>query len=159
MPPHAKSVRRQLRWRRSHHGKSGRSTMLKLRRPAIALLVLLTLWPTVVFGQAQAPPKAGIVTTLEGRATATRVVLPQPVALNFKDDVFLNDEITTAEKSLARILLGGKAVVTIRERSSLTITEVPGLSTIEIASGKIALAVARERLRPGEQIQIRTPNA
>ncbi len=131
--------------------------MLRFRRATVALVVLMTLSPTLVFGQASM--KAGIVTTLEGRATATRVVLPQPVALTFKDDVFLNDEITTAEKSLARILLGGKAVVTVRERSSLTITEVPGLSTIDIASGKIAVSVARERMRPGERIQIRTPNA
>jgi hypothetical protein len=131
--------------------------MLRFRRATVAVLILMSFWPTLVFGQA--PSKAGVVTTLEGRASATRVVLPNPVALHFKDDVFLNDEITTAEKSLARILLGGKAVVTVRERSSLTITEVPGLSTIDIASGKIAMAVARERLRPGEQIQIRTPNA
>ncbi len=102
--------------------------------------------------------KAGIVTTLEGNVTATRAAAA-PVALKFKDDVFVQDRITTAEQSLARMLLGGKAVVTVRERSVLTITEVPGRSTIEIDSGKFALAVARERMRPGEVIEIRTPNA
>ena len=30
---------------------------------------------------------------------------------------------------------------------------------IELESGKFALAVAREKMRPGEEIQIRTPNA
>jgi hypothetical protein len=103
-------------------------------------------------------PKAGVVTTLEGTVTATRAAAA-PVALKFKDDVFYRDRITTAEQSLARMLLGGKAVVTVRERSVLTITEVPGRSTIEIDSGKFALAVARERMRPGEVIEIRTPNA
>ncbi|HEV8144493.1 MAG TPA: FecR domain-containing protein [Methylomirabilota bacterium] len=103
--------------------------------------------------------RAGVVTTLEGNVTATRAAAPQPVALKFKDDVFQQDKITTGSESLARMLLGGKAVVTVRERSVLTITEVPGRSTIDIESGKFALAVARERMRPGEVIEIRTPNA
>src|SRR5207302_3261780 len=77
----------------------------------------------------------------------------------FKDPVLLQDKIATGSESLARMLLGGKAVVTVRERSVLTITEVPGRSTIDIESGKFALAVARERMRPGEVIEIRTPNA
>jgi hypothetical protein len=108
--------------------------------------------------QAQ-PSKAGVVTTLEGNVTATRPAVPQPVALKFKDDIFLQDRIATGDQSLARMLLGGKAVVTVRERSVVTITEIPGRSTIEIDSGKFALSVARERMRPGEIIEIRTPNA
>ena len=103
--------------------------------------------------------KAGVVTTLEGAATATRPAAPQPVGLRFKDDVFLRDRITTGDRSLARMLLGGTAVVTVRERSTLTISELPGRSIVELDSGKIALAVARERMRPGEQVEIRTPNA
>ncbi|MBM4439544.1 MAG: FecR domain-containing protein [Candidatus Rokubacteria bacterium] len=112
-----------------------------------------------VSAAAQAPAKAGVVTTLEGNVTARRVALPSPIPLKFKDDVLLQDTVTTGDKSLARMLLGGKAVVTVRERSTLTITEVPGRSTIELESGKFALAVAREKMRPGEEILIRTPNA
>lgn len=120
------------------------------------LLLLLGVWPA--FAHAQAA-RAGVVTTLEGNVTATRAALPQPVALKFKDDVLLQDRITTGDQSLARLLLGGKAVVTIRERSTLTITEVPGRSTIELTSGKIAMAVAQEKMRPGESVEVRTPNA
>ena len=123
--------------------------------PAV-LLMGAALAPSAV--QAQAP-KAGVVTTLEGNVTATRSAAPQPVALKFKDDIFLQDRIATGDQSLARMLLGGKAVVTVRERSVVTITEIPGRSTIEIDSGKFALSVARERMRPGEIIEIRTPNA
>src|SRR5207248_963016 len=81
--------------------------------------------------------------------------------LKFKDDVLLRDVVTTGDKSLARMLLDGKAVVTVRERSVLTITEIPGQNKVELdlESGKFALAVAREKMRPGEEIQIRTPNA
>ena len=130
--------------------------MANLRRMVAGTLCALLFAPS--FASAQAPPKAGIVTTLEGNVTATRAAAP-PVALRFKDDVFLQDTVTTGDQSLARMLLGGKAVVTVRERSVLTITEIPGRSLIEIDSGKFALAVARERMRPGEVIEIRTPNA
>ena len=125
----------------------------------VALVVVLVAVPAAVFGQATSP--AGVVTVLEGNVTARRVALPDPVPLKFKDDVFFRDTVTTGDKSLARMLLGGRAVVTVRERSVLTITDIPatGRATIELESGKFALAVAREKMRSGEEIQIRTPNA
>jgi hypothetical protein len=130
--------------------------MPRLRRRALALLVPLALaWPTLTEAQGT---KAGVVTTLQGRVTAARAAL-QPVALKFKDDVFLNDRIVTDDRSIVRLLLGGKALVTVRERSTLTITEIPGRSTIELDSGKIAVAVDRDRMRPGETIEVKTPNA
>jgi FecR protein len=58
-----------------------------------------------------------------------------------------------------RVLLGGKATVTARERSVLTITEVPGVATINLGAGRIAVAVAKGLMKPGEVIQIKTPNA
>ncbi|HYE90895.1 MAG TPA: FecR domain-containing protein, partial [Terriglobales bacterium] len=125
--------------------------------PALLFPLLALFAPAAAWGQAPTAPKAGVVTTLEGSVTATRAAATQP--LRFKDDVFQRDKITTGEQSLARMLLGGKAVVTVRERSVLTITELPDRSTIDIESGKFALAVARERMRPGEVIEIRTPNA
>jgi hypothetical protein len=128
-----------------------------MQRIVAALLSVLLFAPSAVI--AQPPPKAGVVTTLEGNVTARRVALPDAVPLQFRDDVLFQDTITTGDKALARMLLGGKAVVTVRERSVLTITEVPGRSTIELENGKFALAVAREKMRPGEEIQIRTPNA
>lgn len=131
--------------------------MSRACRSIVPALVLALLTPAVAWGQAPAAPKAGVVTTLEGTVTATRAAATLP--LRFKDDVFQRDTITTGEQSLARMLLGGKAVVTVRERSVLTITELPNRSTIDIESGKFALAVARERMRPGEVIEIRTPNA
>src|SRR5881409_2869418 len=128
--------------------------MMSVGRNVIALSLVATLWPD--FAAAQ---KAGVVTALEGNVTATRAAVPQPVVLKFKDDVFVNDRVVTGDRSLARLLLGGKAVVTVRERSALTITEVPGRSTVDLDSGKIAVAVAKDRMRPGEQIEVKTPNA
>src|SRR5262249_17563148 len=130
--------------------------MRKLRHPTLALFVLATLSPTVALAQ---PEKVGVVTTREGNGTSRRAVLPLPVPLKFKDDVFFRDTITTGDQSLARVLLGGKSIVTIRERSVVTITESPGRSFISLESGKIGLAVARERMAPGESVDARTPTA
>src|SRR5262250_944527 len=109
--------------------------MLRLARPALMVLFgsLVATLPSLASAQST---KAGVVTTLEGNVTVTRISLaPQP--LKFRDDVFVNDKVVTGDQSLARMLLGGKAVVTVRERSSLTITETPGKATIDLEAGKI----------------------
>jgi len=54
---------------------------------------------------------------------------------------------------------GGGAAVTMRERSALTITRIPGRSTVKLESGKIGVAVAREKMRPGDSMEVRTPAA
>jgi hypothetical protein len=130
--------------------------VLRLGRLLIVLVAFVFLTPSAVPAQSS---KAGVVTTLEGNVTVTTASLPQPRPLQFRDDVFVNDRVVTGDRSIIRMLLGGKAVVTVRERSSLTITEVPGKSTIALDSGKIAVAVAREKVRSGEQVEVRTPNA
>lgn len=125
----------------------------------VAGLLLPAIWPTLTLAQQPQRP-AGVVTALEGEAVVARAALPQPHALKFRDDVFARDRISTREKSFVRVLLGGKAVVTVRELSNLTITEQAGRpSIIELLAGKIALVVARFRMTPGDAIEIHTPNA
>ncbi len=134
--------------------------MRRMRRwalTAVVALLLLALCPAPA--PAQSAAGVGVVTTLSGQATVARATLSQPLPLRFKDDVFEKDRISTAEKSIVRVLLGGKALVTVRELSVLTITEETGRSTVDLASGKIAVGVARQRMRPGEVIEIRTSNA
>jgi hypothetical protein len=109
-------------------------------------------------GPAWAEEKVGVVTTVIGPVTVARASLP-PEPLKFKDDVFVRDRVTTGEDAITRILLGGKVIVTARERSTLTITEVPGLSTIDLSSGRIAVAVEKSRMKRGERLDIRTPHA
>src|SRR5262249_41643974 len=84
---------------------------------------------------------------------------PAPLPLRFKDEAFVRDRISTAERSLARLLLDQKALVTVRELSELEITEASGRSTVDLGAGKIAIGVARQRMRPGEIVEIRTQNA
>ncbi len=87
-------------------------------RPILGLIVvglLASLLPTPLL--ADEPAKAGVVTTLQGQATVSRPVIPRPIPLKFKDDVFTRDRIDTREGSIVRLLLGGKALITVRELS------------------------------------------
>jgi len=117
--------------------------------------VLITVAITI---PATAQERVGVATTVVGPVTVARVAA-SPTPLKFKDDVFVNDRVTTGEQAFARMLLGGKAIVTARERSVITITEVPGVSTIDVVSGRISVAVDKSRMRPGEVVEIKTPNA
>jgi hypothetical protein len=103
--------------------------------------------------------RVGVVTTVHGTATVARAPRPEPTPLRFRDDVFVRDRIATGDGSIARILLGGKAVLTVRERSVLTITETAATSRVEVDRGRIALAVDKTRMKAGESVEIRTPNA
>jgi hypothetical protein len=135
--------------------------MRGLTRRFTPLALLLAIWPGAASAQTAdgGGRGVGVVTTLAGTVTVARAALPAPQPLRFKDDVFLRDHIATAEKSVVRVLLGGKALVTVRELSSLTIREETGRSTVDLTAGKIAMGVVRQRMRPGEVIEIRTPNA
>ena len=113
-----------------------------------------------VLATAQSDESAGVVTTVNGDATLLRAVAAaRPVSLRMRDEIFVRDRIQTQERSLVRVLLGGKALVTVRELSVLTVTEDAGRVTVDLQSGKIGVAVVKARMRPGEIIEIRTPNA
>ena len=109
--------------------------------------------------QASTPSRAGIATAVAGQVTVSHAVAPTPQPLRFKDEVFLRDRISTASQSLARLLLGKKALLTVRELSELELTDQAGNSIIQLAWGKLAIGVARQRMRPGEIVEIRTENA
>jgi len=129
------------------------------RWTAIAVLAGLVAAYQSVPAAAQTSDAVGVVTTIDGRATVARPALPSPLSLKFKDDVFGRDRISTQESSLVRVLLGGKAILTVRELSEVTISEEPGRAVVTLPSGKVVLAVQKQRMRPGESIEIRTPNA
>jgi FecR-like protein len=138
-------------------GKRGHSSM---RGPLISHSLLVSVCMTLAFAvSAPAQERAGIVTTLQGNVTVARAESTEPAPLKFRDDIFVSDRIAAGKDSIARILLGGRAVVTIREYSVVTITELPGVARVDVSSGRAAVAVARERMRPGDVVEVRTPNA
>ena len=87
-------------------------------------------------------------------ATATPAE-PMP----FRKHMLLTDRIKTGHRAFARLLLGGRVVVLAREGSALSITEVPGATTIEVESGRVAITVDRQNLHPEDLIEVRTPHA
>ena len=121
---------------------------------ALIVIVAIGLAPHV-----NAEERAGVVTTLQGTVTVARASLSQPAPLKFKDDIYVRDRIATAEDSVARILLGGRAVVTVREHSTVTITQAAGAASVDVTAGRVAVAVAREKMRAGDVVEVRTPNA
>ncbi len=104
----------------------------------------------------------GVVTALKGKVKLTRGASQTDLA--FKDRIISRDLISTQEKSLVRILFGGKSSVTVRERSRLRVTgtlrSTGTLRTIhELNDGEILLNVPQRLIRQGDEIQIHTPNA
>jgi len=130
--------------------------MATWRRVVVAGGVAL-LFPVLAW--AQSAPEVGIVTTMQGQATVARLASTTALQLKFRDSIFERDRISTAENSIVKVLMGGKAIVTVRELSVLTITEDLGKTTINLESGKIAVAVARQRMKPGDRLEVHTPNA
>jgi hypothetical protein len=125
---------------------------------AIAVALLFVGLPAVA--AAESEQSAGVVTTINGDATLIRAVAAaRPVSLQLRDEIHLRDRIHTQPRSLVRVLLGGKALLTVRELSVLTITEDAGRVTVDLQSGPIGVAVVKGRMRPGEVIEVRSPNA
>lgn len=118
------------------------------RSMILALTAALLTLPTPASAQ-----RLGVVTAVEGTAMVTRATTPRPEPLKFKDEILGRDRITTDTASRIRILLGGVAVVTIREHSDVIVTPP---ATVELPKGQIALAVAPDTRGCPE---ITTPNA
>ena len=125
-------------------------------RPLAMAALLVAAQPIAAAAQSAL---TGVVTVLQGRVTATRSSVPEPFPLQLRDGIFADEWIATGENAFARILLGGKAIVTMQERSSLQISEDLSTSTLLVTEGRIAVAVARELTRTGELIEIKTPTA
>jgi hypothetical protein len=136
-------------------GPRGSKSLTRLIRSLVVVPIILA--PAVSW--AQAAPELGVVTTLQGQASVARASAAGALPLKFKDAVFDRDRIQTGEESIVKVLMGGKAIVTIRELSVLTITEELGKTTINLTSGKIAVGVAKQRMQPGERLEVHTPNA
>jgi len=122
------------------------------------LLALFLVYPSL----AAAQKPAGVVTALKGRAQLKRTGIQ--TALRFEENVILQDIIDTQERSLVRVLFGGKSTVTVRELSRLEVREetLPTgavRSVHELSSGSILVNVARRLMGKGEEVEIRTPNA
>ncbi len=133
--------------------------MERYRLSVITALLTIILAQGSLYGQQQ---PAGVVTAVQGQAQLTRQAQPAP--LRQKDGILIRDIIDTREKSSARILFGGKATVTVRELSRFEVREetLPGgatRSTVQLNSGALLVNVARQLMKPGDEVIINTNNA
>lgn len=136
-----------------------------MRRPGRTAVRLAFSWAVLggylvtLVGATPEPPPAGVVTALEGRANVMHASAASPATLQQDDPVFVRDRIATGEQSVARLLLGAKATVTVREQSTLLITDAAGTAKLDLSAGKIGTYVMRGQMQPGETVEIHTPNA
>jgi hypothetical protein len=133
---------------------------LRVHRPMHRMRFVLTalVWCATVAAARAGEQPAGIVTAVRGEVSVVRGTDREPLPLGFKASVYVRDRITTGDDAFARVFLGGRAVVSVRERSVFTITEMPDRAIVDLTRGRAAVAVAKERMRPGESVEIRTPN-
>ena len=134
------------------------------QRLAISFIASIILHLAVTSVWAFTSKGVGLVTTIQGRATIAHVATPAtPQSLKFRDDVFLQDVINTETESLARILLRGSNLLTIRELSRVTIAEealpTGPKSVVSLLAGKLRATVSRALMGAGEQTEIRTADA
>jgi len=127
------------------------------QRLAVALVALAAAWSATTSSAVAQPEGLGIVTALSDSATVSRAGPSAP--LHFKDSILKRDRISTAENSLVRVLLGGRAIVTVRELSELTIADRASTMSLELSGGRMALSVARQLVGTGETVDVHTPSA
>jgi hypothetical protein len=90
---------------------------------------------------------------------ARRVALPAAVSLKINDDVFLQDTITTGDGARMEMVLDSTVLVSMPERTVVTISEVSGRGTLDLDAGQLTVNVRGDRPQSGQALEIRTPNA
>ena len=109
--------------------------------------LLLAVGATSAFAQG-----VGEVTYVFGQVDLTRAQRVRPVTL--REGLVFQDQVNTRPLALAKLLFQNKATVTVRELSRLTVGD-----RIDLRTGMIRVVVDRAKMRPGELVEIRTPNA
>jgi hypothetical protein len=98
--------------------------------------------------------RAGIVTARSGPATLERPG-SNPAPLAHREQLGAGDVVRTGDSGTMRALLGGKALLTLGEGSTVAIGE----QGVALTSGRATLGVARQLVRPGEFLEAHTPEA
>ena len=124
-------------------------------RHAASVVWLLIVLPRLADGQTQ---PVGAIAALVGEGTITHAVRAERAPAKVRDEVYVRDRIETAQRSVIRVLMGGRVTITIRERSIVTITDDPMRTRVDLESGTLAFKVHEGGLRAGEVAELLTPN-
>ena len=112
---------------------------------------------------------AGIVTRVEGESSVRRVALPAPARLQVDAVLFVEDTVVTSARARVEMRLGCDLEAAFGEQSAVTITERPGVSTLDLQAGQVEFRVPPGFFPPrgsivppgvftSQRIQIATPN-
>ena len=141
--------------------KKSRYTM---RHARVLLVLMASLMTGPLFtgmAAAETSKAAGQVMAVAGPVTVARADVT-PHQLKFRDNLYWSDVVEARRDGIARVLLGGKATVTVRELTRLELREeqrVEGVRYVaDLVSGRIRASVARMLMRPGEQVEVWTFN-
>jgi len=125
-----------------------------VRHAAVVVSLLIAL-PSLAHAQSQ---PIGAIAALVGEGTITHAVRAERAPAKVRDQVYVRDRIETAQRSVIRVLMGGRVTITIRERSIVTITDDPMRTRVDLESGTLAFKVHEGGLRAGEVAELLTPN-
>jgi hypothetical protein len=99
-----------------------------------------------------------VTLVLPARAFAVAIATsPEPVL--FQRHMRFTDRVETPDRTVVRLVLGGRVMVLARGGAALRITEVPGATTIDVERGRVAVTVDRENLQAEDLVEVRTPHA
>lgn len=125
----------------------------------LGLVVLLeagTAW------EAFAESRRGAGTVTAGPVTVRRLATA-PQVLKAGDAVYWGDTVESHKEGIARLRLGGRTTVTVRELSCLELRReavADGMHyVVSLVRGRVRVSVARMLMQPGEQVEVRTRNA
>jgi len=133
------------------------------KAPRLLLVGIAALMGTapVSLAGAEGVNAAGTVTAVAGPVTVARFQASSH-PLKFRDTLYWRDVIEAQRDGIARVLLGGKTTVTVRELSRLELREEAVAEGIrysaELVAGKVRASVARMLMRPGDEVEVRTRN-
>ena len=136
-------------------------------KPSLELLVtvVLLVLPCGI-GQAGAAANedrdsVAIVSSVNGEA---RIVHPagaqQEDQLKFRGPVIYGDHLSTAKDATLGLLVGQNSLLTIQELTEVRIAEsMKNRQILEVAKGKVCLAVTRPREATGQPLMLKTPTS
>src|SRR3972149_4825283 len=135
-----------------------------MRHTRVFLVLMVSVMAGTLFtgmAAAETSKAAGQVMAVAGPVTVAREDVT-PHQLKFRDNLFWRDVVEARKNGIARVLLGGKATVTVRELTRLELREekrAEGVRYVaDLVSGRIRASVARMLMRPGDQVEVWTFN-
>src|SRR3972149_4010044 len=135
-----------------------------MKHARVFLVLMVSVMAGTLFtgvAAAETSKAAGQVMAVAGPVTVARAdVVPRQI--KFRDSLYWRDVVEARKNGIARVLLGGKATVTVRELTRLELREekrAEGVRYVaDLVSGKIRASVARMLMRSGDHVEVWTFN-